>query len=879
MVRSQITAEAARPHLATLLNDFHRHGNQTAIVTYPGNRRTATSYAHLATRAERFAAELQRREIQMGDRVILWGENGPEWVAAFFGCVLRGVIAVPLDAAGEISFVHRVVQETRPRLIVADDVLLQKFAGDTPRLIFAAFENVLPRATAASLMEPSLDLDTPLQILFTSGTTAEPKGVVHTHRNILASLAPIEREIRKYQRYERLVHPLRFLHTLPLSHVFGQFMGLWVPPLLAAEVHFESRLQAQHLVELTRRERISVLAAVPRVLGLLRSYLLAEHPSLAEEIASSHGLSIWRRWWRFRGIHRQLGFKFWAIVCGGASLPQEIEDFWNSLGCALIQGYGMTETAALITLNHPFHIGKGTIGKPLPGREIRITGEGEMQVRGEMVSTATWQGGKVRQRADPWLATGDFAKSDAEGNLQFLGRKNQVIVTASGLNVHPEDVEAALNAQPDVQASAVVPFVTATGTEPAAALLFQGTAEQAQQAVVAANAQLADYQRIRHWKLWPELDFPRTSTGKMQRRKVEQWMNTQRAAPSSGSGPPSDALLEIIRTLTGTEPANTSSDARLDEDLHLDSLGRVQLQAELEQRLGVTLGDRMLEQAATLGDLRRQIGQPEVKTGGPAAASDEGSATLPIKAATPSQNKPPAAERTGYVYPRWPWWPVVHGIRIAFIELVLRPLIALLAAPQVEREAHTLYRDQPLLLIANHVSTYDVPLILYALPPALRRNLAVAMVADMLGDWRHARNQGSWLLNAIAPLEYWLVTALFNVFPLPRTGGFRRSFQHAGEALDRRYNVLVFPEGRRSAEGALQDFRSGIGLLALESGTPVLPIALIGLGALKQKRQGWFRSGGLCVKIGAPIDIDKRLPPEEITAHLHDVLERMLGHP
>lgn len=850
------TTNTARPHLATLVGDFHRHGRQTAIVTYRGNRRVATSYAQLAILAERFAAELHAREIHVGDRVILWGQNGWEWVASFFGCVLRGVLAVPLDAAGGPGFARRVMDETRPRLIVADEDLLRGLDDDTPRLTFSSLESALPHT--AAIAEPSLNLDTPLQILFTSGTTAEPKGIVHTHRNVLASLAPIEREIGKYQRYERLVHPLRFLHTLPLSHVFGQFMGLWVPPLLAAEVHFESRLQAQHLIERTRRERISVLAAVPRVLALLRTYLLAEHASLTEEIQASRGESIWRRWWRFRRIHRQLGLKFWAIVCGGASLQADIEDFWSSLGLALIQGYGMTETAALITLNHPFRIGKGTVGKPLPGREIRITDEGELQVRGEMVSTSTWQGGKVRQRADPWLATGDFAKSDAEGNLKFLGRKNQVIVTGSGLNVHPEDVEAALTAQPGVQAAAVVPFTTAAGTEPAAALLFRGITDQAQQAVIAANAQLADYQRVRHWKLWPDLEFPRTSTGKLQRRKVEQWMNSQRAATTTE--PNSDPLIEIIRRLTGADPSSTSDSARLDEDLHLDSLGRVQLQAELEQRLGVTLGDAMLEQATTLGDLRRQAG---IVAEEPANVS-----TAQVKTTVPG--------RTSYIYPRWPWSPMVRGLRIAFIECVVRPLVAALAAPRVDREAFTPRDHPPLLLIANHVSTFDVPLILYALPPALRRNVAVAMVADMLDDWRRARRQGSWLLNILGPLEYLLVTALFNVFPLPRTAGFRRSFQHAGEALDRGYNVLVFPEGRRSAEGTLQEFRSGIGLLALESGTQVLPIALAGLGPHKQKQKEWFRSGSLHVKIGKAVTIDRHLSPEEITARLHETLGGML---
>ena len=149
-----------------------------------------------------------------------------------------------------------------------------------------------------------------------------------------------------------------------------------------------------------------------------------------------------------------------------------------------------------------------------------------------------------------------------------------------------------------------------------------------------------------------------------------------------------------------------------------------------------------------------------------------------------------------FIYPRWTWWPAVQAIRVLFQEAVMRPLVWLLAAPAVARESEHRLPEQPLLLIANHVTAFDAPLVLYALPAPMRRKVAIAMAGEMLVDWRHARHQGNWLLNLLAPFEYWLVTALFNVFPLPRSAGFRRSFAHAGEAMDHGYHVLVFPEGR-----------------------------------------------------------------------------------
>lgn len=870
-----------RADLTTFVDDFRRHGNAAAIVEHRGNRRLIATWSQLAGYADRFATELMRREIPMGERVVLWGQNGLEWMGAFFGCVLRGVIVVPLDPGGAIDFAERVVENTRPRLAVGDAALLRELSGGLARLSFEEFAEELPQRQArTNLREPGITLDTPFQILFTSGTTAEPKGIVHTHRNVLSSLDPIEREMKKYLKYERIFHPLRFLHTLPLSHVFGQFMGLWIPPLLAAEVHFENRLQAQRLIETIHRERISVLCSVPRVLDLLRLHLLAIDPKLVEEEQQAAGKSQWQRWWRFRRIHRLFGYKFWAFVCGGAALSPELESFWTTLSFVLVQGYGMTETSALISLNHPFKPGYGTIGKVLPGRDVRISEEGEIQVRGDMVSRATWQNGELKKNESEWLATGDLAQRDEQGQLKFVGRRSQVIVTPAGVNVHPEDVEAALNAQTGVQASAVVPLLTPAGTEPMAVLLFRGTQEQAHAAVVAANQQLAEYQQIRQWRIWPELDLPRTSTGKVRRPKVTEWVNAQAQQSNAGGVAEGDALLALILSISHASPGNTGDDARLSEDLGLDSLGRVQLQSELEQKLGLALDDATLDRVVTLCDLRRALGldrtvgasaENEPETSGARSAAAPG-----IPAQRPAEVRPAAEDD---IYPRWPWsWPI-RLLRTVYLELVSQPLVRFLAAPRVERPSQ-LQPNGPVLIIANHVTAFDVPIILYGLPGPMRRRVATAMAGNILRDFRHMRNVGpqgvrlSSLLDLTGPVAWLLITALYNVFPLPRSAGFRRSFEHIGEALDRKYNVIVFPEGERTSAG-LQGFRPGIGLLVRESGAPVIPVAMVGLSDLKRERR-WFRTKALTVRVGDPMEFGEEHSPEEITERLYEQLRSML---
>jgi len=871
-----------RLHLATLVEEYRKHGTQPAVVVHRGIRRRIFTYRDLANLSERFAAELMRRQIPAGERVVLWGNNSAEWIATFFGCVLRGVLVVPLDASGGPEFAQRVIAETRPRLLVGDRVLLSRLDSDVPRIALEEFASVLPMPPwQAPLQEPGLGPDTPLQILFTSGTTAEPKGIVHTHRNVIASLEPIEREMQKYLRYERIVHPLRFLHTLPLSHVFGQFMGLWIPPLMAAEVHFESRLQAPRLLELIRRHRISVLASVPRVLDLLRNELEARFPHLPERLESAQGQRIWRRWWSFRDVHRQFGFKFWALVCGGAALPPRLECFWRDLGFAVIQGYGMTETTALITLNHPFHLAQGSIGKPLPGREIRVGGDGEILVRGEMVASARWENGRMQTLPDPWLATGDLAEQDSEGNLHFLGRKSETIVTAAGLNIHPEDVEAALNGQPGVEASAVVGLESPAGAEAVAVLLFRGTPEQAQQAVDAANATLAEYQRVRRWKLWPQLDLPRTAIGKIQRRTVRDWVARQAAeadllaAIPDSSAP--DRLAALIADLTRSRPAALGADTRLDRDLNLDSLARVQLQAELEQRLGVSIGDEEFERIATVGELReRFLSAPAHSPSLDSHALERSALGTPANPPQPRlASQQPAREPARYRHPEWTWWTPVQAVRWAFQEAVMRPLVCFLAAPAVRCDEFPTSAE-PLLMIANHVTAYDAALVLYALPAAVRGKVAIAMSAEVLEDLRHGRNQGNWMLNLLAPVGYWLITVLFNVFPLPPSAGFQRSFSHAGRAMDRGYHVLIFPEGRRSEDGALLPFRAGIGLLAREADANILPVALLGMGELTQRKRRWFRSGILQIRVGEPLVPDLELSPIALTESLRHALAALL---
>jgi long-chain acyl-CoA synthetase len=368
--------------------------------------------------------------------VLLWGENSGEWVAAFLGCLFRGAIAVPLDAIGDPAFAQRVGKQSGASLaVVGRDLPSENLAPQAVSLDDVA--QIAANRAGATPSPQVLSRSDPLEIVFTSGTTAEPRGVVITHGNVLANLAPIEKGFDAYRRYERLVHPIGILNLLPLSHVFGQFLGIFLPQVFGATVSFMDTLNPAEVIREIHNGRVSVLVAVPRLIESLKGQLerdlerAGKMDKFRRDIDRSAHEHFLRRWWRFRSIRRRFGWKFWAMVSGGAALPADAENFFTRLGYAVIQGYGLTETTSLVSLNHPFRLGHGSIGKPMPGLDVKLSPEGEILVRGENIASGYWAGGTIAPAVDPdgWFHTGDLGEQDASGNLYFRGRSKNVIVT------------------------------------------------------------------------------------------------------------------------------------------------------------------------------------------------------------------------------------------------------------------------------------------------------------------------------------------------------------------------------------------------------------------------------------------------------------------
>ncbi|HYN85457.1 MAG TPA: AMP-binding protein [Pyrinomonadaceae bacterium] len=849
----------ARSSINGYLDDFLRRGRETAYVQRRGLRTERWSYRRVAETAFRTARELEARGVSKGERVMLWGANSAEWVAAFFGCALRGAVVVPLDVESAPDFVARVRAQVGARLT---------FAGsDVPRQPDALALEDLALTVAHHSAAPYDSVETApedlLEIIYTSGTTDEPRGVTLAHRNFLANLAPLEEEIARFLRWERLVHPLRFLNLVPLSHVFGQFMGIFVPQLLGGEVHFQDSLNPSEVVETVRRRRVSVVVAVPRLLETLREYVERQEEAsgardFAGRVERAARLSPWRRWWEFRRAHRRFGLKFWAFVTGGATLPEETEKFWRRLGFAVLQGYGMTETASLIAVNHPFKSGRGSVGRTLPGQEIKLGEGGEILVRGANVSPGYWAGGvRPIADADGWLRTGDLGEMDAEGNIFFKGRRKDVIVTDAGLNIHPEDLEAALARQTEVRLCTVVRVEGVRGDEPLAVLILKDEKADAARAVERANEGLARHQQIRRWAVWPEQDFPRTPTRKVRKRDVVARLKADgvidgedagaNAFAGGASRPAGRGLEPVISSLvTRHSSLPLDSSAKLSTDLKLDSLARVELLSAIEDRYQIELDEAAFTAATTVGDIEKIVREG-------AAASDA-----------------PAR----YPYPRWAQRPPFTWLRLALLYAVVLPITSILCWVRVRGREQVEAARGPVLFVSNHVTFVDHALILSALPGRFRRRFAIAQEGERLRWWRRAPAGTPPLRRLRWLAQYFLVVLFFNTFSLPQKSGFRRSFAYAGESVDRGFNLLVFPEGTRTDDGALKPFMGGTGILATKLGVPVVPVRIEGLFELKRRGRKFFAPpGSVTVTFGEAV----KFAPTDDPADAARELERRVA--
>ncbi len=787
-----------------------------------GYRSHSYTYRQTADAARHFARRLESAGIGKGDSVVFWGENRPEWIAAFWGCVLRGAIVVPLDYRSSPELLQRVQAIAKAKLLLTgDEVALAAFAIPTWK-----FASVQWPSTRQNYPAAEITRNDTAEILFTSGATAEPKGVIIQHKNILANVVPVEREMQKYKKYAKPFHPIRFLNLLPLSHMFGQAMATFIPPMLPGVVVFMRGYNPHEIARQIKTRRISVMVCVPKILDVLREYVLHAVPEAAQ--TPPPGTHWLKRWWMYRRVHNLLGWKFWAFVVGAAPLPPELEEFWGRLGFVVIQGYGLTETAPIVTLNHPFHTRKGSVGKPIAGVEVKISEDGEILVRGDNVTSGYLNPDAESAKAfeGGWFRTGDIGSLDEFGRLSIRGRKKEMIVTADGLNIFPEDVEGVLNEVAGVRDSAVV-GITDDGRERVHAALVLEEGVDPADIVRKANARLEEHQRVRAFSVWTAGDLPRTEgTRKLKRREIRSWV--------MGTGGPAKpaAIEEVESVIDQYAPGRKITSETTIEELGLSSLERVELLMALERRFGATIDEGDYADCKTVSDLKRLLSGPAIE--GLSAQS----ATEPVDF--------PAWNRTG-----WAYW--IRRINLPLWILPVARVFTWVRAQGVENLSEL---EGPVIFAPNHQSHLDVPALMLALPAKWRYRLTPAMSKEFFAAHFHPERH-TLFESFTNGLNYYLSTLVFNAFPFPqREAGARQTLRYAGELVNDGWCIVIFPEGRISDTGEIARFMPGVGLMASRLEVPVVPVRLVGLDKVLHRTWRMARPGRVTVKFGPALRLE-----------------------
>ena len=822
-----------------------RHPQRIALIADHSDRTSERwTYAELGRTTDLVARRLAAAGLGAGDRLLVWAPNGPWVVAVYLAAWRIGAAIVPLDvrmtpevaagiagsAGARLACIDRAIRAGHPDLDLGDEPVLPL---DATLADGAAALPVPGRGDAAEAVA---------EILFTSGTTREPKGVVLTHRAMIHAAAAATQLVGLGSE--------RGLALIPLSHMYGQMAPLLSGWLSSSTLVFPSALTPKAITAAMTRHRLTAITIVPAFADLLAERMRSEvrrtgaivRFERARRIGRHLPFALRRR--LFRAVLAPLGGSLRLITSGGARLDPETARFFEDLGVLVMEGYGATEMAPVsgFTRRHrPF----GTAGRPMAGAEIRIAPDGELLARGPGIASGYWGRPELDAEvfADGWAHTGDAARIDDDGNLVILGRTRGRITLPSGLKVYPEDVEAAFHDEPAVRAvcalelgGAIVVAVVPTG----------GTDDvELDAAFRAASHRLAPHQRPARLIRYPDDDLPRTHTLKIRRAAVAERLAGMVQAP--GVTPGADR-----RTTDGADPSGspavsvTDGLARLVEatlrdrgivaivtpasrpvELGLDSLAAVELALRAEEELGIVIDEAALADGASIEDLG-------------------------VEDRTAVASRPIA---------RWPFAGPVVVAREVVERVVLGPIVGVLTGgPRVTGVEHAAALTEPVVVCANHGSHLDIPLLQRALPGPVRRRLAVAAAADYFFD---------------DPVRRFLVMAGAAAFPFDRHERPREAIDRVEDRLRSGWHVALFPEGTRSRSGAMAPFRPGIGVIATQLGAAVLPAYLDGAHRILPPGQRRPRRGRVTVRFGPPLRPDPGEDPRAFTARLEAAIRAL----
>ena len=835
---------ALRPHttLVSLLEEAaERFEHQPALGRLEEEGFAKITYLQWLGQSKAVAARLAAAGVKPKDRVILQAKNHPDWPIAYFGVLMAGCVAVPVDANLEAGPFNNIAQQSRATAMIVEDPSTHPSAGGSIKTF--AIHDV--GSLGDDLVTPTVELapNDVASIIYTSGTTGTPKGVMLSHANFTALLGSITSSFP-------LTYRDRLLSVLPLHHTFEFTCGMLLPLSRGSRIYYLDEINGERLVKGLRTGRITAMVGVPALWQLLERRIRSEAKDkgpVAEALLNfgtklNRNLGKATGWdlgkFLFGPVHQALGGNLKYLISGGAALPKETQELFVSLGLPLTEGYGLTEAAPVLTVSAPSPKARlGNVGKALPGIELKILdadkdGVGEVLARGKNVMLGYADNEQATSEVldkDGWLHTGDLGKLDSSGRLTIVGRSKDVVVTANGENVYPDDVERALGKIEGITELALVGVPAPKGGERLACLaVVDDNAEgegreklqRAQRALQDAFKRLPAHNQPSVMHL-VHAALPRTATRKVKRAEVKAILETLIAAAAPVSGGAESAVAATIAAVANKPRTEVHTTSSLAGDLGYDSLMMVELHSALESRFGA-IETAALQACSTVADVEALLQKNPSKTAG--KSSDHHSKIH-------SQSQSDSEKETT----KLPWFVQQAGKSLlgwgqrTFYEQVMKPVI--------KGQAY-IPHNRNTLVVANHCSHLDMGFVKTALG-----TYGESLVSLAAQDYFFERGE----------LQRMYVENFTNLRALDRKGGLRQSLRQAGEILDGGETVLIFPEGTRSEDGALREFKPMIGHLALTHGVDILPICLIGTHTAMPKGSKIPTSRNLEARIGMPL--------------------------
>lgn len=880
----------------------HRGPGNVALEIQRRDRVESYTYAEVRRMAESIGRWLGESGFQPGARVAIFADNHPRWVTAYLGVIAAGCAAVPLDTALHAEQVAKLLQDSGSSLLLCDVKHLaaaqQAMRGHDIGIVLTDSASV-PVVTASPVPTPpiaSLDnifsagpgtftpvavsADSVASLLYTSGTTADPKGVVLTHANLMGEVAGVFGVLR-------IGAEDSVLGLLPLFHVLSQMANLLLPLVKGARVVYLETLNTTELLRALREREITAFAVVPQFFYLIHERIFKEATKRGKPAQwalgammslnrglRKMGLNAGRIF--FRPIHATFGERMRYLVTGGSRFDPQIGHDFEALGIDILQAYGLTETTGCAFINSPEDNVIGSVGKALPGVEAQIVAPqssedggpavGEIAICGAIVMKEYWNRPDATASIvkDGWLYTGDLGYFDARGHLFITGRRKEVIVLSNGKNIYPEEIEAQYLKSPYVKEICVMGLEGRPG-DPASdrlhAVVVPNFEVLKEQKIVNAkevirfdieglSSQVPSTKRIGSYEIWAE-DLPRTTTRKLKRFEIEKRVRTNQGkgqpADSEGSSerplsakdavwleqPEVQKALKVIRERARTAPEVIRPGDNLELDLGLDSMQRVELLVALEEEMGGDVEESRLAEIYTVRELVELIRE---SAGSGKAVTTSRVQFAGWKAVLQEESTDPGV--LALVQPR--------PIAATFWYGVSR-LAQLIAYDRFHLRVTGLEKlpaSGPYIISSNHQSFLDPVILGSVLPWLVFRELFSVGTSEIFGSGFMGR-LARWLRVVVVDPDA-------NLIPAMRAGAF--GLRH-GRIL------ILYPEGERSIDGTPRVFKKGAAILSLHLHVPIVPVAIEGFHDAWPRGKPFQKFAPLQMRVGDPI-----YPPADLQA-------------